>query len=162
MGDPHSPGMTIAACGWMEDKWMQSLSPGIKQHFRAARYMDDILCFHTNKIPEMDQFLAERRNTATSAHSSLKMGRRIHSSRPLLASLTMTTLTGLRIPMFPGSHAKYGDMRTTIAMGLQRAKLEFSKQRCKSSGKWLVMQMFSRAVRYRRSMSFGSYSTRQR
>ena len=50
MGDPHSPGMTIAACGWMEDKWMQSLTPQIKAQFRAARYMDDILVIHTESI----------------------------------------------------------------------------------------------------------------
>ena len=35
----------------MEDKWMQTLSPETKAHFRAARYMDDILVLHTESIP---------------------------------------------------------------------------------------------------------------
>ena len=43
MGDPHSPGMCIGACGWMEHEWMQSLSQQSKRFFRATRYMDDIL-----------------------------------------------------------------------------------------------------------------------
>ena len=50
MGDPHSPGMTLAACGWMEHKWMQKLSTQDKAEFRAARYMDDIMLFHTDKV----------------------------------------------------------------------------------------------------------------
>lgn len=44
MGDPISPGMTIGACGWMEKKWMQTLHCNVKQHFKAKRYMDDIIC----------------------------------------------------------------------------------------------------------------------
>ena len=43
MGDPHSPGMTIGACAWMEMEWLASLSADVKSSFRAARYMDDIL-----------------------------------------------------------------------------------------------------------------------
>ena len=43
MGDPISPGMTIGACGWMENEWMQTLSAVDKKMFRAKRYMDDIL-----------------------------------------------------------------------------------------------------------------------
>ena len=37
MGDPISPGMTIGACGWMEDEWMQTLAPEVKRRFRAKR-----------------------------------------------------------------------------------------------------------------------------
>ena len=43
MGDPHSPGMTIGACAWMEQEWISSLSTEVRSSFRAARYMDDIL-----------------------------------------------------------------------------------------------------------------------
>ena len=46
MGDPHSPGMTILTCAWMEMEWMQSLSLATKENFMAKRYMDDILCFY--------------------------------------------------------------------------------------------------------------------
>ena len=46
MGDPHSPGMTIGACAWMEHEWMQTLSPPVKDRFTAARYMDDILMLY--------------------------------------------------------------------------------------------------------------------
>ena len=37
MGSPTSPGMTIGACAWMEDDWMQGLSSEDKLFFRAAR-----------------------------------------------------------------------------------------------------------------------------
>ena len=43
MGDPHSPGMAIGACAWMEKLWMESLHADTKKFFRAKRYMDDIL-----------------------------------------------------------------------------------------------------------------------
>ena len=43
MGDPHSPGMTIGACAWMEKEWVSSLATDVRSSFRAARYMDDIL-----------------------------------------------------------------------------------------------------------------------
>ena len=46
MGDPHSPGMAIVTCAWMEKEWMQSLDPRIKKFFRIKRFMDDILCFY--------------------------------------------------------------------------------------------------------------------
>ena len=46
MGDPISPGMTIGTCAWMEKKWMQTLTLWDKQHFCAARFMDDILLFY--------------------------------------------------------------------------------------------------------------------
>ena len=35
MGDPHSPGMTIGACSWMEHEWMQTLDPATKDFFIA-------------------------------------------------------------------------------------------------------------------------------
>ena len=45
MGDPHSPGMTILTCAWMESEWLSSLGPEAKGKFRAKRYMDDLICF---------------------------------------------------------------------------------------------------------------------
>jgi len=35
--------MTLAACGWMENEWMQTLAAADKQFFKAKRFMDDIL-----------------------------------------------------------------------------------------------------------------------
>ena len=56
MGDPHSPGMTIGTCAWMEKEWNNCLSDSVKQSFKAARYMDDILlAFNKN-----DQFDSQR------------------------------------------------------------------------------------------------------
>jgi hypothetical protein len=43
MGDPLSPGMTIGACAWMENEWMQTLTEQDKARFGAKRFMDDIL-----------------------------------------------------------------------------------------------------------------------
>ena len=48
MGDPHSPGMTIGTCAWMEHRWMQTLTRDTKSMFRAARYMDDILMIYAD------------------------------------------------------------------------------------------------------------------
>ena len=53
MGDPHSPGMCIGACAWMEKEWMATLTAETKRYFKAKRYMDDILfCYATN--PQFD------------------------------------------------------------------------------------------------------------
>lgn len=46
MGDPLSPGMTIATCAWMEKEWMQQLDARDKQRFVAKRFMDDILMIY--------------------------------------------------------------------------------------------------------------------
>ena len=46
MGDPLSPACAIGTCAWMEMEWMNSLSAESKQHFRAKRFMDDILCVY--------------------------------------------------------------------------------------------------------------------
>lgn len=43
MGNPLSPAMTIGACAWMEEEWMQQLDGDTKEKFVAKRYMDDIL-----------------------------------------------------------------------------------------------------------------------
>ena len=43
MGDPLSPGMTIGACAWMEQKWLAGLPHEHRQHFMAKRFMDDII-----------------------------------------------------------------------------------------------------------------------
>ena len=56
MGDPHSPGMTIGACAWMEKEWVSSLATDVRSSFRAARYMDDILMV----IAKHDRFDHER------------------------------------------------------------------------------------------------------
>ena len=46
MGDPHSPGMTICACAWMEQEWLATLDKRTKTYFRAKRYMDDIFMIY--------------------------------------------------------------------------------------------------------------------
>ena len=53
MGDPISPGMTIGTCAWMEKEWMNTLTQRDKEHFCAARFMDDILLF-ARKAPGWD------------------------------------------------------------------------------------------------------------
>ena len=45
MGDPHSLGMTIATCAWMEHEWLESLDEATKRLFKIKRYMDDLLIF---------------------------------------------------------------------------------------------------------------------
>jgi predicted GIY-YIG superfamily endonuclease len=45
MGDPHSPGMTIISCAWMEHEWLQTVHTATKERFVAKRYMDDVICF---------------------------------------------------------------------------------------------------------------------
>ena len=60
MGDPHSPGMAIGACAWMEKLWMQSLHTNTKKYFRAKRYMDDILMIYaTNNTFDDTRFLKD-------------------------------------------------------------------------------------------------------
>ena len=60
MGDPHSPGMTIGACSWMEHEWMQTLDPATKEFFIARRYMDDILLFYAESATfDSKSFLAD-------------------------------------------------------------------------------------------------------
>ena len=49
MGDPHSPGMTIGTCAWMEKEWCHGLQESAKHCFKAARYMDDILMFFAKR-----------------------------------------------------------------------------------------------------------------
>ena len=46
MGDPHSPGMTIGTCAWMEHEWLQSINGDSQSNFKARRYMDDLLVFY--------------------------------------------------------------------------------------------------------------------
>ena len=46
MGDPHSPGMTIGTCAWMEHEWLQTVHPDVQNLFTAKRYMDDLLVFY--------------------------------------------------------------------------------------------------------------------
>ena len=58
MGDPHSPGMAIGTCAWMENEWMQTLDTHTRQHFAAKRYMDDIILLYiTNPRFQVEQFL---------------------------------------------------------------------------------------------------------
>ena len=73
MGDPLSPGMTIGACGWMEDEWMQTLSVETKSCFRAKRFMDDILLVHTRAAWwDHERFLRDF-NESTCYHEPLKL-----------------------------------------------------------------------------------------
>ena len=53
MGDPISPAMTIGACAWMEQEWMQTIADRDKGYFKARRYMDDILVVYAD-TPEWD------------------------------------------------------------------------------------------------------------
>ena len=53
MGDPHSPGMAIGTCAWMENLWMQTIDSESKQFFTSKRYMDDILTFYVTN-PQFD------------------------------------------------------------------------------------------------------------
>ena len=46
MGDPHSPGMTIGTCAWMENEWMKMIPKEMKETFRIRRYMDDVLTIY--------------------------------------------------------------------------------------------------------------------
>ena len=46
MGDPHSPGMTLGTCAWMEHEWLQSMNGDSQSNFKARRYMDDLLVFY--------------------------------------------------------------------------------------------------------------------
>ena len=48
MGDPLSPGMTIGACAWMENKFLNSIPSDSKDYFRAKRYMDDVIAIISN------------------------------------------------------------------------------------------------------------------
>ena len=45
MGDPHSPGMTIGTCAWMENAWMDTGNNKDKP-LRIKRYMDDVLTLY--------------------------------------------------------------------------------------------------------------------
>ena len=47
MGDPHSPGMTICTCAWMEQRWRQRLP--MDAALRVRRYMDDVLVLYAEK-----------------------------------------------------------------------------------------------------------------
>ena len=65
MGDPISPAMAIAACGWMEDEWMQQLTQGDKNRFRARRFMDDILMVYAkNDEWDHEQFIRDFEESA--------------------------------------------------------------------------------------------------
>ena len=50
MGDPHSPGMTIGACAWMEQEWLHTMDASLADKFLARRYMDDVLMFSTRDL----------------------------------------------------------------------------------------------------------------
>ena len=45
MGDPHSPGITIGTCAWMEKEWLNTLEQEVRDSFVARRYMDDVIFF---------------------------------------------------------------------------------------------------------------------
>ena len=53
MGDPISPGMTVATCAWMEDEWLQTIATEDCKYFAAARFMDDIMLVYA-KTAEWD------------------------------------------------------------------------------------------------------------
>ena len=60
MGDPHSPGMAIITCAWMEREWMQGVAPEVKRFFKIKRFMDDILCFYVrNDRWDYEKFITD-------------------------------------------------------------------------------------------------------
>ena len=72
MGDPHSPGMTIGTCAWMEHEWRQSVHADSQARFIARRYMDDILCFYASSPSwDEDRFLQDLCNECY--HPPLKL-----------------------------------------------------------------------------------------
>ena len=46
MGDNISPGETVIACAWMEKEYMKTLQDEDKKHFKAGRYMDDVILIY--------------------------------------------------------------------------------------------------------------------
>jgi len=48
MGDPHSPGMCIGACAWMEKEWIESIQDRDKEFFNFRRYMDDVITVYVD------------------------------------------------------------------------------------------------------------------
>ena len=69
MGDPLSPGMTIAACAWMEHEWNQSIDERDKQYFVAKRYMDDIIMIMANNENwNMDKFCEDFQKSTCYMH----------------------------------------------------------------------------------------------
>ena len=54
MGEPHSPGMTIGTCAWMEHEWLQTVHADSRENFLARRYMDDLLAFYAQR-PDWDE-----------------------------------------------------------------------------------------------------------
>ena len=61
MGDPNSPGMTIGACGWMENEWMQTIGGDCKKYFRIKRFMVDICIVYNTSTPIRRSFRNEPR-----------------------------------------------------------------------------------------------------
>ena len=60
MGDPLSPGMTIGACAWMEQEWLETIAEKDREYFRAKRFMDDIAIVYADS-PRWDskKFIAD-------------------------------------------------------------------------------------------------------
>ena len=46
MGDNISPGETVIACACMEKEYMKTLQDEDKKHFKAGRYMDDVILIY--------------------------------------------------------------------------------------------------------------------
>ena len=62
MGDPHSPGMTVGTCAWMEHEWLQTVHADSRENFMASRYMDDLLAFYAlHPQWEEERFLGDIR-----------------------------------------------------------------------------------------------------
>ena len=63
MGDPHSPGMCIGTCAWMENEWMQMIPEEAKECFIAKRYMDDLLMFYRDDEKYDTQKIVQHSNS---------------------------------------------------------------------------------------------------
>ena len=150
MGDPHSPGMTLAACGWMEHKWMQSLTMTEKREFKAARYMDDILLIHTDKVdPSILQdgevYQEPLKLETVNDNTFLETLFVIHKDNSYAHWIKMLIRYA--------SHLPYGDMRISKVTVLIRRKLGSSKLHAGSYIIWLVTMTSLQLVEYRSSKS---------
>ena len=123
MGDPHSPGMTIGACGWMEREWLQTLSAATKEMFMAKRYMDDILMFyvHTPHSTTTGSVRVSTNRTAIGRRLSLKTARKTLFSRRHSRSPRRTpSATGSRTRTRSTSSQRHGGTRISRAMAPSR------------------------------------------
>ncbi len=99
MGDPHSPGMTIGTCAWMEHEWLQTVHPNSRENFLARRYMDDLLVFYARHSGwDEERFLKDISSHCYLPPLRLEAGGKGRFWRPVLRSRMLTrSATGSRM-----------------------------------------------------------------